>query len=374
MRVVIDLTALAFNFSGIEQYAFRITRELVRQNDDTQYTLVFLNEPFSGLEDVLDLPCVDCHIMRPRHAGKLPATQLSLPRELRDIDADVYLFPAFPQPVAFKDDRSISVIHDVGFWDCPETFTRRSLIYWRTAARNAVKNTPVVTVSNFSKRRIVEVMDVDPQNVEVVYNGIDPIFCAARTLKSDAFYHQILETYQVPKQFILSLCTLEPRKNLSLLIKAWVLANTWDNSIPDLVLAGRSGWKIDQLLADVPPHLLPHIHLTGFIEQEDLPHLYHLCDRFVCPSLYEGFGLPPLEALAAGATVLCSDIEVFHETCNGLVSYFDPNNPKDLAQLLSQELKSAPGNQVDLLCQRFSWNTSARTLHGILCKKARQYS
>ena len=101
--------------------------------------------------------------------------------------------------------------------------------------------------------------------------------------------------YSLPSQYILCLSTLEPRKNMRLLIKAY--SDLWKEKKlkTDLVLAGRKGWKIDNLLNSLDDEILEHIHLTGFIEDEDLPTVYHCADVFVFPSIYEGFGIPPLE-------------------------------------------------------------------------------
>lgn len=366
MHVAIDLTALAFNFSGIEQYAFRIVRELVRIQDGTTYTLVFYGEPYPGLLDALELPDVQAHTIPARHANKLLMTQRDLPGALRKIEADAYLFPAFPRPLTFWDSRSITVIHDVAFWDCPETLTRASLLYWRVSARHASRCHPVITVSEFSKGRICERLGMRPEQVVVAPDAIDESFSAARK-GADAEHDALIRAkYGLPERFILSLCTLEPRKNLNQLVEAWVEAREAYRDIPDLVLAGRKGWMVDELLSEVPERLKDCIHLTGFVDNEDLPHTYRLCDRFVCPSRYEGFGLPPLEALASGAAVLCSDIPVFHETCDGLVGFFPLDDPHALAALLSTPAGRPSDEQREALCQRFSWQGSAVKLHDAL--------
>lgn len=370
MHVAIDLTSLAYNFSGIEQYALRITRELVKIDDGTIYTLVFFDKPHPEMEEVLGFPWVRQHVISNHYSSKLLALQLDVPKAFRSIDADICLFPAFPRPLTYQDSRSITVIHDMAFRDLPETFTLPSSLFWRISTYLASRTTPMVTVSEFSKRRISQLLRVSPADVFVVYNGVDHSFSAARAPKDDSFYQAVLDRYNLPERFVLSLCTIEPRKNLPVLIRAWVLARTNDHNVPDLVLAGRRGWKTDKLLADVPQELLNHVHLTGFVANNDLPFLYHLCDCFVYPSLYEGFGLPPLEALAAGAPVLCSDIEVFHETCDGLVTFFDPSNPHELARLLTTTLKAPSINQVNALCSRFSWQNSADELRSVLARIA----
>lgn len=363
MHIAIDLTSLAGNYSGIEQYAFHLTRELVRGNPGDSFTLLFKGEIFPALQQESELPWVHPLVIHPSRDNKLLLTQVSVPTALRKVKADAYLFPAFPQPLTFWSNRSVTVIHDVSFWDCPETLTTTSRLYWRTSARHAARQRLVLTVSEFSRKRICERLRTQKDRVVVAYNGVDQRFADANQQRSEEFYSSIRSKYQLPSRFVLSLCTLEPRKNLSQLINAWCIARSQQEETPDLVLAGRKGWKVDGLLSTVPEHLLDAIHLTGFIDNEDLPHLYHLCDRFVCPSIYEGFGLPPLEALAAGAKVLCSDIEVFHETCGQYVTFFPLGDSDALAHLLYQPLPHVDGTDV---CDRFSWAKSAQVVRNAL--------
>lgn len=362
MRIAIDLTSLAHNYSGIEHYALRLTQSLARIADEHEFVLLFENEVFSELKDTSELPNVRTFIIHPHFKHKLYVTQRHVTSALKSIDTDVQLFPAFPQPLMLSGVHSISVIHDVSFWDCPETFTRASRAFWRASAHHARRTSTIVTVSEFSRMRINARLGVPIGEISIVPNGIDASFSEARTERENTFYDSILHTYGLPRRFILSLCTLEPRKNLSQIVKAWVVARELKPSTPDLVLAGRSGWKVKNLLEEVPASLVGSIHITGFIDSFDLPHLYHLCERFVCASRYEGFGLPPLEALAAGAPVACSDIPVFHETCEGLVTFFSLNDTMSLARIITESPHYPTYKQLGELCNRYSWQNSAQSM------------
>lgn len=359
MRIAVDLTSLAGNYSGIEQYAFHIAEALPRVGTNHDFVFLFQKEVFPPLRDASEASHVQVAIVQPRHQSKLAVSQLDVTRALKGIDADTYVFPAFPQPLTFNNPHSINVIHDASFYDCPQTLTKKSLVYWRAASRHAARNRLLVTVSKFSKARIAATMGFDAGQIAVAYDGIDRSFLVGRNTLNDDDRRNLLRKYDLPESFVLSLCTLEPRKNLPYLIEAWIQAAQANESTPDLALAGRKGWKTDSLLATVPKHLLPRIHLTGFIASEDLPHLYGLCDRFVCTSIYEGFGVPPLEALVAGAPVLCSDIEVFHETCGQAVIYFSLHNPSALADALAKPVHGISASEAETLCKRFDWQESA---------------
>lgn len=362
MYIAIDLTSLAGNFSGIEQYAFHISESLAKVGSSHRFVFIFKDEVFAGLKETVLLPNVEHITLHPRINNKLVASQRDLPRALARIHADAYLFPAFPQPLSFKHNNAVNVIHDVSFFDCPHTLTKKSLLYWRTASRHAVHNKLILTVSQFSKNRIASTLRVPIDSIEVIYNGISRDFLAGWDILAVDKRQALQKKYGLPSSFVLSLCTLEPRKNLALLVESWVDAKTIDDRVPDLVLAGRQGWMNDKLLSGVPAGLMPHVHLPGFIDAEDLPHLYHMCGCFVYPSLYEGFGLPPLEALAAGAPVLCSDIEVFHETCGNLVRFFSPNDSAELTKLLLEPTMSTSQATSRSVCDQFNWNDSATKL------------
>lgn len=362
MHLAVDLTSLAYNYTGIEQYAYHIAEALGTMNE-CELTLLFNKEVFPGLAMTAVLPQVTANVMQPRHKNKLMVSQLDVAKAMKSIRADAYLFPAFPQPLAFKSRRALSIIHDVSFWDCPQTLTKKSVAYWRAAVARAVRAPFVITVSEFSKGRIADVLHVPADSIRVAYNGIDRSFQKGRNPLSKDAQNALLSKYSLPESYILSLCTLEPRKNLPYLINAWIRARQNGSTVPDLVLAGRRGWRVDELLSSVPSDLASHVHLTGFVDAEDLPHLYNQCDRFVYASMYEGFGLPPLEATVAGAPVLCSDLQVFHETSEGLVSFFSlDDNGEELSGLLSAELQRPSTSVSEGVCQRFNWESSARII------------
>jgi glycosyltransferase involved in cell wall biosynthesis len=159
---------------------------------------------------------------------------------------------------------------------------------------------------------------------------------------------------------------LEPRKNIELLIRAYsrlVLEDHW--KIP-LVLAGRKGWKMDGLLSNVPEIVRNQIYFTGFISDEDLPVVYKNASLFVFPSIYEGFGLPPLEALACGTRVLSSDAASLPEVLGEAAMYFESNNEQALYQALKEavlsEQKPEQIKNGELQAACFDWNQQAQIL------------
>lgn len=321
MRICVDLTSLADNFSGLERYALSITKELIK-NRSNHWILLFKNSIHPDFQDVADN--VTRGIINGRN--KLFFNQFLLPMKLLFIKADKYFFPAFPAPFFFFNKNSITTIHDLGCWDCPITnkphmIAYFKLMYWKAS----LNNKKIVTVSRFSKSRIEDILGVKGQNISVIHSAVENRFLNFEEKKPTDV---VTKKYNLPKKYILCLSTLEPRKNLKLLIKAY--SNICNQVDCSLVLAGRKGWMIDDLLDGVSDDLRRNIYFTGFIDDEDLPAIYNLAVLFVFPSLYEGFGLPPLEAMGCGTCVLSSDAASLPEVLGDAAFYFKSNCQESL--------------------------------------------
>lgn len=333
MRIAIDLTSLADNFSGIERYAANMAMSIVEQDDVDKFVLLFKESVFPWFETFGDRANVDLCIVPRGEGGKVVFSQFTLPQELKRLKPDIALFMAFPCPLLYCG-KSISAVHDLTCFDCPDTMTRKSRLYWVVETNSVARGRrKVLTVSQFSKGRIIERYGKDPDDVIVAYDGVDrSVF---NTEFGEGTEHDVCLRYGLPKRFLLSLSTIEPRKRLDLLVAAW--SELWDEGAidRDLVLAGRKGWKVDELLAGVSEDARAHVHFTGFVKEEDLPVLYRMSDLFVFPSRYEGFGLPPVEAHDSGGRSLCSDIPCLKEICGDKAAYFRSGDKDDLKRALT---------------------------------------
>ena len=362
MRVAVDLTSLADNFSGIERYAAELSRALLNIDDKNDYILVFKEGVHSALSSVVNKNNVCIKVLPRGKMGKLLFSQLTLPFALMKLKADIAIFPAFPTPLLYVR-KAISTIHDLCWLDAPETMLPKSRIYWKVLdSVNIFRNLKILTVSQFSKSRIVDVYKVPEDKVVVTNCGVDSSLFNRKKAASVSF-SSLKDKYSLPDKYILTLSTIEPRKNIPLLIEAWVKAcNKFDYN-EDLVLAGRKGWKQESLLACVPSTLLNRIHFTGFVDNDDLPALYAHSKLFVFPSVYEGFGLPPVEAAYSGAHVLCSDIPCHREICGTGVDYFKSNDCDDLLNRLL--LSDGPHKRCPSV-KHYSWDCSAIKLKNII--------
>lgn len=361
MKIAIDLTSLADNFSGFERFALNITKELLEKEKRNTYILIFKYEIypyFTKYKNDVNIAVV----VLPRRQ-KLWFYQVTLYRALRKIRSDVFIFPAFPSPLLFRAKGIVNTIHDLGCWDCSGTMTFKMVQYFRLMYRNAARNSQfIITVSEFSKMRIRKILGVESDRICVVYNGIEDNMY--RTPKNNWQY--VRKKYGLPECFILCLSTLEPRKNLQLLLNVYIDILKNGRCPYKLVLAGRKGWKMDAVLNKIPEKYKQDIVFTGYIDEEDLPQIYRHAYVFVFPSLYEGFGIPPLEAMATGCQVISSDAEALREVLSDCAIYFENNNIDSLRNVLLNYIegnyKKIPQNKLIEYSKKFSYSVSVNNL------------
>lgn len=366
MRLLFDLTPIYDHLTGIERYNINITREIIRNHSDDQFILLFKNEVHPAFQQMTEQPNVEYEVIP--GCSKLLFIQWRLYRALQKMQADYYFFFSFTSPVLFRKQRIINAIHDLTCWDCADSIPAKMKHYYRFTYRQSVRRSwKVITVSRFSQRRICEQYRLPPEKVPVIYDGLTDVF-------SEPSHDNpvIREKYHLPERYILSLSTLEPRKNLQLLIRAYARLMEETGDLPDLVLAGREGWKLEDAVGTLSGNIKDKIRFTGFIDDEDLAQIYREAELFVFPSKYEGFGLPVIEALSQGTLVVSSDAASLPEVLGdaGLLFHND-----DMESLISQlkfvlalteeqrEICAAKGYEQ---ARQFSWAHEAQKLYDIL--------
>ncbi len=364
MKILVDLTPLADNFSGLERFAMCITRELLSYKDK-EYILVFKNEihpmfvKFKNAENVMTIVL--------KGTNKLFFNQVILPWNLYKLSADAYLFLAFPSPWLLFRKNVICAIHDVVCWDCPNTMKLSSKLYFKMSFLLASRFcSHIITVSNFSKTRIIEKLKIDNNKIWLIHDGLSEEF------SKDEYNKEVIKKYRLPEKYILTLSTIEPRKNLGLLLKAY--EHLWKNKEVeiDLVLVGRKGWKVDKIIDGLDEDVVGHIHFTGYIEDNDLPSIYHYASLFIFPSMYEGFGIPPLESMACGTPVITSDAASLPEVCGEAAVYFVNNDLESLKENIRLFLNSSDEFRKHYVetgfrqSKMFSWKNEARKLNDYL--------
>ena len=231
--------------------------------------------------------------------------------------------PGNTGPIAVS--RQVLTVHDAASLDHPEWFERKFALWYAALLPRLIRKVrAVITVSHFSRERIVRLTGVDPGRVHVIGNGVEPRFRPA----DPKAVKQVRAKFDLNSPYILFVGSLEPRKNLKMLLEAWQLG-ALDGAT--LAVVGASGHVFANSGIDTIP---PGVRPLGRVEDEVLPVLYSGATGFVYPSIYEGFGLPPLEAMACGCPVAVSRIPAHQEVFGKAAMYFDPFSPKELSSKL----------------------------------------
>ena len=357
-----DLTATYDHLTGIERFAINITKALVEQHAEHDYVLLFKNEIHPAFRAIARRDAIECIVLS--GANKLIFNQWTLPRALRRTDADVFFFPAFCAPWLFHATGIVNTIHDLSDFECHEGKPWIKALYSRLGIKHAKHcSARIVTVSSFSKERIVALLGVPESKVSVIYNGVSDRFRDEPTRDID-----VSAKYGIPADYLLTVGTVEPRKNLRLLVEAY---HAMRPSIGvDLAICGRMGWNQRESLGGADSW--EGVHVTGFVDDDDLPSLYRHARAFIFPSKYEGFGIPPVEALASGCPVICSDAAALPEIMGDAAIYFKSGSAESLKDAIDVVLRMSDDMRKDLRrrgvaqAEKYRWETEAEKLHDVL--------
>ncbi|MCF6284241.1 MAG: glycosyltransferase family 4 protein [Candidatus Hydrogenedentes bacterium] len=354
MRVLFNAMQ-AGNQSGTGRYVEELLRALVALNDAPELTVAWPKDrPTGEWADAVKLLRYSRGL---RHRLRLDRDLFSI-----SLDVDVVHYPATIGPL-WPAKNLVLTVHDCIPIRHPEWFRWERAFYYIWAGRRSVRNAEhIIADSTATAHDLHELMEIPPGRVTTVPLGVNDTFCPQPQVAIDA----VRTRYQLPERFFLYVGTLEPRKNLACVVRAW---DRIASDIPeDLVIAGRIGWKTEELdIAIATAQHRDRIHRPGFIDTDDLPALICAARAFVWPSLYEGFGLPVLEAMAARVPVLTSNVSSLPEVIGDTGILVDPENEADLEAGLNR-LIFETGDEADRVeaawqrAQGMTWSHSARIL------------
>jgi glycosyltransferase involved in cell wall biosynthesis len=291
--------------------------------------------------------------------------QLRLPFLAKKLNASLLYCPCNRAPLFETNIPLILTIHDAAVFSGPEWFTKSfQLLYHNYFPRIGKISSRVITCSNFAKRDLLKYGIASEEKLRVIYEGSDHMNGHSMFKKNNGDHH--LKNFPLNgKRYVLNLGSRDPRKNVKLLCDAW-------KSIPEEVKQGRilaiAGGKFFNNFADEKISNLPDdVIFIGYVLEEHLSHLYNHADFFVFPSLYEGFGLPPLEAMACGTPVLASHSASLPEVCGGAALYCDPRNIHEITNKLTQiitdrSLKEDLRQKGLERAKSFTWEKAAQQL------------
>jgi glycosyltransferase involved in cell wall biosynthesis len=367
--VRIGIDARKLHDFGIGTYIRNLLRQLARIDQQTEFILLCREADAPALASLGEhfRPVVES-------AGNYSiAEQFRIPLALRREGVTLFHAPHYVLPPLTRwvtRCRSVVTIHDCIHLMFPQYLPNRlAYAYARSSIALASRcATRVMTVSESSKRDILRFVDIDPDKISVIYNAYDERF-AVEPQEDDVV--RVRERYQLHDEFVLYAGNVKPHKNLERLIEAFQLVRKRGLSHLKLVLIGDEISKYAALRRAVHQHQLhKHVRFLGYLPEETLAVMYRLAGVFVFPSLYEGFGLPPLEAMASGTPVVTSNVSSLPEVAGDAAVLVDPYDPHAIAdgiyRVLSDEALRRDLRSKGLLrARQFSWEASVRRIHDI---------
>lgn len=300
--------------------------------------------------------------------------QIEMPILLRKYDLDLVHFPHFNVPILYGR-KFVVTIHDLILIHFPTLrgTTLNPLIYWLkfaayklTIAWAIWRAEKIITVSNFTKKDILENYRVDPEKIKVIYEASDDYCNVANRKEKEVLrqYGLVADNYGIMKPYILYVGNAYPHKNLERLIRAFSKLSI-KNSALNLVLVGKADYFYDNLRRIVADERIQNVIFAGFVPDCDLDVVYKNAKLYVFPSLYEGFGIPPLEAMAKGVPVASSDHECMQEILGESAVYFSATDEVDMARMMEKVLQDETLREKLIAAgyrqsKKYSWERMAR--------------
>lgn len=372
-RIGIDITSAVSQGAGIGRYTRELVTALLEADTITSYSLFYAKRPSA-------LP-VPNPIPRAANATyhEAPLSErwlhrlwyrLNVPLTVQRFTGTVDLFhsPDFVLPPVGNNIPTLLTVHDLSYLHFPETFTPALVAYLNKLVPTSVdRATHVLADSKATKRDLIAYYSVPADKVTVLYSGVSALFVPERSEKR---LRAVREKYALGQQpYVLSVSTLQPRKNYQLLIRAFKAVA--EQRAHNLVIAGGKGWLHEEITAEITRQdLEDRVLLIGFVDDIDLPALYSGASLFAYPSLYEGFGLPLLEAMACGVPVLNSNASSLPEVVGEATLQLEPHEEQawseTMLSLLDDSTKRASMVAAGFMqARQFTWDRAAQELKAI---------
>lgn len=350
---------------GISEYAYQILTKLYEfrseNKNDYSYTIYLKSNPLDHLPK--STSWWKYKVVKPAKLW----TQIGLPIHLVTTTKkpDVFLTLTHYGPRFSRIPTIVSVM-DLSYLHFPETFRKNDLYQLTKWTEYSVKKAKkVITISNSSKNDIIKYYKVKEDKVKVVYLGL-------KNLSMNEPSEKELSEFGVNKKFILFVGTLQPRKNITRLIEAFSKLSDNLKDEHQLVVIGKKGWLYEDILSSPEKfHVSDKVLFLDYVSDDDLPNFYKKAELFVLPSLYEGFGLPVLEAMRYGCPVVTSNVSSLPEAGGDAALYFKPEDVDDIKNTIEKVLtdKSLKEKMIEKgrdHYKKFTWEKAAKEVLGAI--------
>lgn len=374
MRIGINALA-AENRSGTGRYTTELVRHLARLDSQNEYVVV--GHEGSPLRAALRRHA-NCRLLEQPQRSRLARIwweQRRLPGLIAREGLDVFHAPAFVLP-GRSPAPTVATIHDLVFMRYPETFGyfRRNYFHW-AIPRSAYRATRIIADSEATQRDLRDLLQVHQERIRVIPLGVSEAFFEPASV--DAL-ERVRSEFMLPEDYLLTVGTIEPRKNLVRLLDAYALVKArLRRRCPALVLVGRKGWKYDEVFGRIAARdLRGDVIWCDFLPDDVVHAVFQRATVFACLSLHEGFGLPLLEAMASGVAVVASDRSSMPELVGEAGVLVDPLDPGAIAEALvgllkTDERRSELAKRARERARAFSWERTARETLAVYEEAAR---
>lgn len=360
MRIGIDATALPAQPFGAGVYIIQLIRALAGLGGKDDLVVFVHRSRRAIIGDVAGIEWVNVPDKPPWR--RLLWEQLALPRLARRARLDLLHSPHYTRPF-WLPCKSIVTLHDMTFFLYPELHTQAKRLFFPAAIRaSAPLADALIAVSENTRQDAIRLLHLPPQKVFTVHHGVTDDF---KPINEPGLLENVRHKYGLPSQFILYVGLVEPRKNLPLLLRSFKKA-TDEGIQASLVVAGSFGWMVDAVFEQIRAlGLETKVLFTGYIPRQDLPMIYNLADLLVYPTLYEGFGLPVLEAMACGLPVVATEVSSIPEVIGEAGVLVPPTDEDALAQAIlsvwrDSDLRRRLSEQGRERALTFTWQRTAQ--------------
>jgi glycosyltransferase involved in cell wall biosynthesis len=373
MRIGIDIRNIGKRRTGDEVVFLNLVRELVRLDSENEYFLFLEERSNEALRDIEKRLCIVgkknfCLVTLPAN-NKFDWNLWYVPRYLRKNAIDIYHTQYIVPFFVPKRTKVVTHIHDVSFCAFPKYIAFLDRFFLGALIPRSLRRADlIVAPSEFTKQEIIRYYGDLEEKISVVYNAVAPEFFEERAMDLES-RESIRKKYHLPKTFLLYVGTLQPRKNIPALLKAFARIRAEDSELGLVLVGNRTGHhsdpEIDEALRRLG--LESAVVFPGFVDQQDLPLVFAFARAFIFPSRYEGFGIPILEAMSQDVPVVASDIPALREAGGDAALFVSTDD----AEAFSAALRTAclSGSIRETLIQKglvrarfFSWEQSARSL------------
>lgn len=367
MKVALDLQPCQKKRSGVTVYTCEIAKKMKNREGlefcGHLYDFVGRHNNSDNLKGI-EIP-LKVNRLIPYRPYRIMWNILPIPyKMLFPGSADLTVFFNYLVPPCITG-KVITTIHDLTYIRFPETVKSVTLRSLRMGMQYSIERSDhILADSEFIKKEIIDLLHIPEEKISVLY-------CASCISETGADWQEIEKKWKLKKPYILYVGTIEPRKNLARLIKAFSILKHEKNIPHQLVLAGGKGWNNEEIYQTAEG--VNDIIFTGYISEEEKVSLYKNAEAFVFPSLYEGFGIPPLEAMTCGCPVVCADAASLPEVVGEAARLVDPLDEADIARGIWQVLSDGDYRSRMIAegyrqAEKFSWESSAQKLTDICAR------